>query len=185
MAEGPGVAPGEHTGAARRRSRARPGSFALSMLGAAARGTGLIAVAVAIGVVLLQYSDNTGDQLAGERAPRGEAPAAPLESTSTTTTTAGPRPPSEMTVLVLNASGRAGQAKAMSDRLAVVGYRTLEPGNADGRVASEVSCRNGLDREAAALVAATGLPAETDELTAESAPPDAVEADCVVIVGSG
>jgi hypothetical protein len=166
-----------------RRPRARR-SFALSMLAAGARGTGLIAIAVAIGVVLLQYSDDTGERRVGGREPAGVAPVA-QPSTSSTTTTSGVRPPGEVTVLVLNASGRAKQAGPMSERLQVVGYRTLEPGNASVRRESSVLCRAGFEREGTALEAATGLSAQVGELPADSGLPGAGEADCVVVIGSG
>ncbi|MGH9042851.1 MAG: LytR C-terminal domain-containing protein [Acidimicrobiia bacterium] len=163
-----------------RRPRAA-GSFSRSLLGAAARGTGLVAVAVAIGIVLLQYSDEpTPDRRSAGRAPASEE--APLSaSSSTTTTTAGPRAAAEVRVLVLNGAGRQGAARDMAGRLGVVGYQTLEPGDAPARGQSTVGCRAGLEREAAALVSATGLPAEV-------ADPGALlpeEADCVVVIGSG
>ncbi len=167
--------PGLRAGASR--------SFAVSMLGAAARATGLVVLAVAIGIVLLQYSDPGGERLAGGREPVGLVPATGV-APSTTTTTAGPRAPAELTVVVLNASGRANQAKPMSDRLGVVGYRTLEPGNAPRRPDSVVQCRPGLEREAAALVAATGLPAKAEALPADASLPGAAGADCAVIIGS-
>ena len=74
----------------------------------------------------------------------------------------------------------------MADRLAVVGYRTLTPGNAARRADSVVLCRTGLDQEAAALVAATGMPARTGVLdeAAAAGMEGASEADCVVIIGS-
>ena len=74
----------------------------------------------------------------------------------------------------------------MSDRLTVVGYRTLTPGNASRRPDSVVLCRPGLDQEAAALVAATGLPATTGVLdeAAAAGMEGASEADCVVIIGA-
>jgi hypothetical protein len=153
------------------------------MLGAAGRAAGLIALAVAIGIVLLQYSDDGKERLAGGREPVGLVPAAGV-APSTTSTTAGPRPPAELTVVVLNASGRPNQAKPMSDRLGVVGYRTVEPGNAPRRPDSVVQCRTGLEREAAALVAATGLPAKAEALPAGSSLPGAAGADCAVIIGS-
>lgn len=162
------------------------GSFARSMLGAAARGTGLIAVAVAIGIVLLQYSDDPASRLAGGGGERAADAPVGGSSTSTTVTTAAVRAPSDVTVLVLNASGRNNQARPMSERLGVVGYRTLEPGNASVRSATTVACRAGFEREGAALVAATGLPAETGELGARAGlPAEAERADCVVVIGSG
>jgi hypothetical protein len=74
----------------------------------------------------------------------------------------------------------------MSDRLAVVGYRTLTPGNATHRPDSVVLCKTGLDQEATALVAATGLPATTAVLdeAAAAGMEGASEADCVVIIGA-
>jgi dienelactone hydrolase len=160
-------------------------SFARSILGAFARGTGLIAVALAIGIVLLQWSDTSTDAAAGGQIPVVGTPAAP-ETTTTTTAPAGPRAPAELAVLVLNATGKNNQAKPMAERLAVVGYRTLTPGNAAQRPDSAVLCRPGLDREATALVAATGLPATVQALDAAAAAgmDGAAEADCVVIIGA-
>jgi hypothetical protein len=160
-----------------RRPRAE-GSFSRSLLGAAARGTGLVALAVAIGIVLLQYSDDPPDRLSAGRAPAADAPLA--VPSSTTTTTAGPRPAAEVRVLVLNGSGRPGVAGEMSGRLGVVGYKTLEPADAPVRTGTTVGCRAGFEREASALVSATGLPAQTADPGALLPP----EADCVVVIGS-
>ena len=160
-----------------RRARAE-GSFSRSLMGAAARGTGLVALAVAIGIVLLQYSDDPRDRLSAGRAPAAETPlAAP---SSTTTSTAGPRREADVRVLVLNASGRKGLAGEMAERLGVVGYQTLESGNAPVRPETTVGCRPGFEREAGALVAAIGVPAATAD-PGELRPP---EADCVVVLGS-
>lgn len=153
-----------------------PGSFSRSLFGAAARGTGLVALAVAIGIVLLQYSDDPN----GDRTSAGREPAPLSPSTSTTVTTAAVRPPAEVRVLVLNASGRKGVAREMSERLGVAQYQTLEPGDAALRKETTVGCRAGLEREAAALVSATGVPATTAE-PGTLLPPDA---DCVVVIGS-
>jgi hypothetical protein len=173
-------APGE------RRRAAAGSSFTRSFLGAFARGTGLIAVALALGIVLLQWSDASTDASAGGQPPVTGTPVAPAEPTTTTTVPAGPRAPADLAVLVLNATGKNQQAKPMSDRLAVVGYRTLTPGNATRQPDSVVLCRAGLDEEAAALVAATGLPAGTGVLdeAAAAGMEGASEADCVVIIGA-
>jgi hypothetical protein len=174
------TAPGE-----RRRRAAADSSFTRSFLGAFARGTGLIAVALVIGIVLLQWSDTSTDAAAGGAPPPVGTPVAP-ETTTTTTAPPGPKAPADLAVLVLNATGKNLQAKPMSDRLAVVGYRTLTPGNADRRPDSVVLCKAGLDAEGAALVAATGLPATTAVLdeAAAAGMEGASEADCVVIIGS-
>lgn len=166
--------------AAGTRSRPRTaGSFSRSLFGAAARGTGLIALAVAIGIVLLQYSDDPGpERLSAGREPAEEAPLAGPSSTTTTTT--GPRPPAEVRVLALNAARVSGVAGAMTERLEVAGYTTLTPGNAPQRQQSLVGCREGFEQEAEILVSATGLPAELGD------PGDllAADADCVVVIGT-
>jgi len=180
---------GRDPGPARRRPP--PGaSFTRSMLGAFARGTGLVAVALVVGIVLLQWSDASTDAAAGGRPPVAGTPAAPgttaTSAATATTGPAGPRPPSAISVLVLNGSGRNNQAKPMSDRLTVVGYRTLTPGTVARRDASAVLCRPGLTREAGALVAATGLPAQPGTLEDATAAgfPGAGPADCVVVIGA-
>lgn len=172
--------------ASARRRAAAGSSFTRSFLGAFARGTGLIAVALVIGIVLLQWSDASTDAAAGGAPPPVGTPVAPPETTTTTTAPAGPKAPADLAVLVLNATGKNQQAKPMADRLAVVGYRTLTPGNATRRPDSVVLCKAGLDEEAGALVAATGLPATTGVLddAAASGMEGASEADCVVIIGA-
>jgi hypothetical protein len=169
-----------------RRRAAGGSSFTRSFLGAFARGTGLIAVALVIGIVLLQWSDASTDAAAGGQPPPAGTPVAPPESTTTTTAPPGPKAPASLAVLVLNATGKNQQAKPMADRLAVVGYHTLTPGNAARRPDSVVLCKAGLDQEAAALVAATGLPATTGVLdeAAAAGMEGTSEADCVVIIGS-
>ena len=161
-------------------------SFTRSIAGAFARGSGLIAMALVLGIVLLQWSDASTDVAAGGQVPAVGTPVAPTETTTTTTAPAGPKAPAEITVLVLNATGKNQQAKPMTDRLAVVGYKTLTPGNASRRPDSVVLCRPGLDQEATALVAATGLPATTGVLddTAAAGIEGAPDATCVVIIGS-
>ena len=179
----------DDAGARRRRPAAAGSSFVRSFLGAFARGTGLIAVALVLGIVLLQWSDTSTDAAAGGEPVVLGTPAAPPETPTTTATTApaGPRTPAGVTVLVLNASGRNQQATPMAERLGVVGYRTLTPGNATRRPESVVLCRRGLEEEATALVAATGIPATTGVLdeAAAAGMEGAAEADCVVVIGSG
>jgi LytR cell envelope-related transcriptional attenuator len=182
----PGADPGATPGR-QRRPAGGVSSFTRSIFGAFARGTGLIAVALVIGVVLLQWSDASTDVAAGGQVPTVGTPVAAPETTTTTAAPpAGPRTPADLTVLVLNATGKNQQAKPMSDRLAVVGYKTLTPGNASRRPDSVVLCKPGLDQEATALVAATGLPATTAPLddAAATGMEGASQADCVVIIGS-
>lgn len=184
----PAATPGFGASAERQRRSAAGGSFTRSFLGAFLRGTGLVAVALVIGVVLLQWSDTSPDVAAGGQVPPVGTPVGPPETSTTTATTAppGPKAPADLAVLVLNASGKAQQAGPMSERLKVVGYRTLTPGNASRRADSVVLCRPGLEQEAAALVAATGIPATAGVLdeAAAAGMEGAGEASCVVIIGS-
>jgi LytR cell envelope-related transcriptional attenuator len=177
-------------GTGRRRGAASASSsFSRSIAGAFARGTGLVAVALVLGIVLLQWSDTSTDAAAGGQPPPAGTPVAPPESTTTTSTApAGPRPPAQVTVVVLNATGKSNQAKPMSDRLAVVGYHTLTPGNAARRADTVVLCRPGLEREATALLAATGLGSSAragalDPATAAGLAATG-DADCAVVLGS-
>jgi hypothetical protein len=180
--------PAPEPGAMRRRPPTGS-SFTRSFLGAFARGTGLVAVALLIGVVLLQWSDASTDAAAGGQPPPVGTPVAPPETSTTTASTApaGPKGPADLAVLVLNGTGKNQQAGPMSTRLNVVGYRTLTPGNAARRPDSVVLCKPGLDQEATALVAATGIPATAGVLdeAAASGMEGAAEADCVVILGAG
>jgi LytR cell envelope-related transcriptional attenuator len=164
------------------RRRAVRGSFWRSFLGSAGRGSALIGVAVLIGIVLLQFTDEGSD--GGTSAPAPRAPLSP-GSSSTTTTASGPRPPSAVRVAVLNASGRANQAGPLSERLAAVGYQTLPPGNASRAGPSVVYFRPGYEAEARAVAAATGLSPAVRPLQSAGPLPEVEGADCVVVIGTG
>lgn len=157
------------------------------MLGAAGRSTGLIALAVAIGVVLLQLSDDSTERLAAGEAvevdtPRQATTTTSLRPSTTTTTVTAENGP---TVLVLNASGRDNQARPLSERLRAAGYETLEPGNASRREASVVLCRPDYAADAATLLEATDLDATVSTLDDENEFPDSENAGCVVVIGAG
>lgn len=165
----------------RPRRRAVRGSFLWSLLESAVRGTALIAVAVLLGIVLLQFTDEGSDGTTRQPAGRSLSPS----SSSTTTTATGPRPPAAVRVVVLNASGRARQAGPLSDRLAAVGYQMLPPGTTDRAPQSAVYFRPGFEAEARALAAATGLSPAVRPLAGAPALPEVEGADCVVVIGSG
>jgi hypothetical protein len=159
------------------RRRAVRGSFLRSLFGSAVRGTGLIGVAVLIGIVLLQFTDEGSD---GQ--PSGRTIA--TSPSSTTTTAAGPRQPAAVRVVVLNASGRARQAGPLSDRLAALGYQMLPPGTIDRAPASVVYFRPGFEPEARALAAATGLSPAVRPLATAAGLTEVEGSDCVVVIGS-
>jgi hypothetical protein len=105
--------------------------------------------------------------------------APPTTAPVVTETTSPPlRAPSEITVQVLNAVGRAGIAGNLTQALAASGYQTLEPDNYTGAVeTSKVWFRQGLEAEAFEL--ARFVPDAEVELNDEIGP----EADIVVILG--
>jgi hypothetical protein len=156
---------------------------------AAAKGFVLIALAVIIGIVLLNVYDD-----GGVSEPEAESPSASTtapddtsggEGTTTTTAAGPPRAPQELSVVVLNGGAPAGSAGDMSDALKQAGYTNqLQPSDWDGRdePGTAVLCKEGLDQEAAALAAAIGGGARVEEFP-DPAPPSSEGADCVVAVG--
>ena len=99
--------------------------FASSVAFSAARGAGLIALAVIIGIVLLQVIDDgtsgpigDGNAAASGGTTTTTAAAEPGASSTTSTTAGAPvKPPAEVAVLVLNGSGRPGAATAQSNTI--------------------------------------------------------------------
>lgn len=99
-----------------------------------------------------------------------------------TTTTVELRPPSEVTVLVLNSMGLDGAAGRMTSDLAEAGYQTLTPDDYEPEQdPSRIWYREGFAAEAASLVAfVPGADVEPipDESIGEGA-------DVVVVLGTG
>lgn len=157
----------------------------------AARGAALIAVAVIIGVVLLNAIDD------GNSGPVGDGGTSTTTSSSSTTTTTlvkgtGPTtppttkpptvPPAQVTVLVLNGSGRDGVASTLTNTLKAKGYQTLPANNADSvRVGTVVDAKAG--KTAVCTTLATLVPGAKVQPT-PTPPPTPTDADCIVIVGS-
>jgi membrane peptidoglycan carboxypeptidase len=161
---------------------------------AAAKGAGLIAVAVIIGVVLLNVVDdgdtNQASNGSGSGSETTTTNAGVTETTEATTdTTADSVPaktPAELSVLVLNGGAPQGSAKEMSDNLKLSGYTNqLQAADWAGRqqAGNVVMCKAGLDQEAAALATAVGEGTPV-EAFADPAPPGSETADCVVVVGT-
>ena len=156
----------------------------------AARGAALIAVAVILGVVLLNAIDDGND------GPVGDGGASSTTSSSTTTTTvatgsggstssttakAATIPPSEVTVLVLNGSGRDGVATTLTNALKAKGYKTLTPSNTAVRAGTVIDAKAG--KTAACTTLAASVPGAKVQAM-PTPPPVASDADCIVIIGS-
>jgi hypothetical protein len=162
---------------------------------AAAKGAGLIALAVLIGVVLLNVVDD-GDTNQGSNGSDSTTETTTTtvagstdttEPTTETTADAVPaKTPAELSVLVLNGGAPQGAAREMSDNLKLSEYTNqLQPSDWAGReqAGNLVMCKAGLDQEAAALATAVGEGTPVEPF-ADPAPPGSETADCVVVVGT-
>jgi hypothetical protein len=153
-----------------------------SLVQSAARGAGLIGLAVIVGIVLLQVVDDGGGGSSGGGGGGGGTPT--VVTGDTTATTAAGRDPSQVRVLVLNAGQPSGAAGNLSNALRLNGYNTLTPTNDPvARQGVAVQCREGFDAEAAALAAAVGQGAVVEPFPAEP-PAEAADADCLVLLGT-
>jgi len=107
-------------------------------------------------------------------------------TTSTTTggtsTTVAVRPPSEVTVVVLNSIGLDGAASRLTSELAEAGYQTATPDNfTPEQDPSRIWFREGFAAEAASLVEFV------PSATVEALPDETLQegADVVVVLGTG
>ena len=132
------------------------GSFGRSAGGAMARGILLIVVAILLGVVLLNATDDPEPFTArsgSEEPDRGATPTTDPATTDTTDTTLPPSPrdPSEVTVLVVNGSGVRGVAGRITETLKGSAYVTVDPGNIEAVEASVVYFVEGYEADARAV----------------------------------
>src|SRR5688572_21094642 len=102
---------------------------ARSMMQSAARGAGLIGLAVIVGIVLLQVVDDGSGGSSGGGGGGGGGDTPVDTSGGTTVTTGTGRAPAEVRVLVLNAGQPAGSAGNVTNQLRLVGYTMLTPSN--------------------------------------------------------
>jgi hypothetical protein len=167
---------------------------ARGMSAAAAKGAGLVLLAIIIGVVALQIVDDgdldddasngTAQTTTTTQAERSTTTVAP-----TTTTQGEPAPtrePAEVRLIVLNAGAAAGAAGEMSDALREKGYTAQELA-ADWtgveRTGNTVFCKEDFEGDAAALAVAVGEGTATEPFP-EQAPPGSGNVDCVVARGA-
>ena len=158
-----------------------------------AKGAGIIAVAVLVGVVLLNVVDDGSSGPIGNGKDDGKKAAATTTTvkqssggtTTTTKPTAPAKNPDQVRVLVLNGGAPAGAAGDMADALKQKGYSSQEPANDDDetRDGNVVYCKAGFEREASALAVAVGEGTPV-EVFPDPAPPKSDPADCVVVVGA-
>lgn len=171
------------------RYAADDGSFGRSVGSAAARGAGLLAVALILGIVLLHAFDTGTDPYSSSL--RALAPA----STSTTartravtpssTTTQATRPPSEVKVLPANGSGTVGAGGKAGDVLKKAGYDVLAAVNTTRTVqSSTVEFAPGFEVDARAVAQVLGLaPAAVKAMPSPPPVADTRGVDVLVVVG--
>lgn len=174
----------------RGRHAADDGAFARSAGGAAVRGAGLLALAVLLGIVLLQSADSN-DGFSPVATKRGGASPAAAVTTSTapapTTTTAPLRPPSAIKVLAANGTTIKGLAGKFKDRLTTAGYNALAPTDAAKKpvAASAVYYAAGYEGEAKAIARIVDLPVSAVKAMPQPAPVASTQgANVVVVVGN-
>jgi len=146
------------------------------VLRTAARGAVLIGVAVVIGIVLLQVVDE-GGSIGGPPSSSG--------TRTTSTTGANARPPQEVHVQVLNASGLPGDAMTTANTLKGLGYQIVGTGNsAATQTGTTVTCRAGYGEEAKALASAVAPTGGATVVDFPPTPPAGAEtANCIVVKG--
>lgn len=176
------------------RYAAADGSFGRSAGAAMGRGVALLAVALLIGVVLLNKTDERppGSDVAAGPGPAtgsnggGDDNGNGRSTTTTSTTTTVPlRQPKDVKVIVANASDVNRAAARATDQLKPPGYNVLAPTNVTPAVStSAVYYTAGYEREAVAVATALGLPQSVVKLVPTPPPFDAKTANVLVLLGS-
>lgn len=125
------------------------------------RGVVLVAVAVALGVVLLRSADDgfEGAVRTGGTAEERPATTVTTASATTTTTTAPLRPAAQVKVLAANGTGVRGLAGRYRDQLKALGYNALAPTDTQRKpvATSAVYFAAGFEGEARRLAGQLGI----------------------------
>ena len=152
---------------------------------AAGRAAALLAVAVVLGIILLNAADDTSPRqvAAGTEDSNGEETTTST-AVSTTVVTLPVRAPADVRVISANATDVRGVARKATDQLKAAGYNVLSPTDAAKAPASAVYFVGDYMREAEAVATALGLP-PTAVQPLPTPPPlaDARGATVIVLVG--
>ena len=168
------------------------GSFGRSAGVQTIRGGVLLAVAVLVGIFLLHTAPKEGTAVTSHSptpvkttVPRPPATTGPASTVPPTT--AGPRQPSQVSVLVVNGTTVAGAAGRIKTQLIQAGYNVVGVGNAttQDNATSSVDFVAGYQAEAQVLATALSLPATAAQPMPSPSPvSDTHGASVVVVVGS-
>jgi len=175
------------------RYAAPDGSFARSAGGAGARGLALLALALIIGVVLLNATDEdppgttvstNSSSSTDDDAATGDDAAAATTTTVPATTTLPAHAPKDVKAIVANASAVKGAANGGRNALLAAQYNVLAPANAAATGESSVYFTPGYDRDAAAIATVLQLPGTTVKPLPSPAPFDTKGANVVIVLGA-
>ena len=169
------------------RHAAGDGSFGRSASGAAARGAFLLAIAVALGVILLHAFDRgSGAFNASLRTTPSPSPQPSVTFLPSGTTTTQPlRAPAAVKVLPANGTSTAGAGTKTGDRLKTAGYNVLAATNTSKpATTSSVEFAPGFEREARVVAQLLGLADSAVQPIPTPAPvPDLLGTNLLVVVG--
>lgn len=178
------------------RYAADDGSFVRSASGAGARGLALLALALLIGVVLLNATDadppgavvsarGDSDTPSGNGA-SSDAAGEPAATTAVpvTTTTAPARAPKDVKVIVANASAVRGAAGNVKKVLDPAGFNVLSPANSAAVPETSVYFTPGYEPDALAVAKVLTLPGTTVKALPAPAPFDTKGANVAVLLGA-
>jgi hypothetical protein len=159
----------------------------------AARGAALVAVAVIIGIVLLQAIDDGNDGPVGDGGPASTTTTTTTTTSSTSTDSSGSSSsttpttkaavltPAQTTVRVLNGSGVAGAAGNLTNSLKAKGYKTLVATDAPTHAGTVVYAKPGRTTECTTL---SGLVPNSKVQAMPTPVPGGQDADCIVLIGT-
>lgn len=150
---------------------------------AAGRGAVLLAIAVGLGVVLLNATDTNPVARVRTSGPRTSA-TVPPNATSTTVATLPLRAPRDIKVLAANSTRVKGAAGRITESLRGQGYNVLAPTDAPAVAATVVYYGTGFEREAVEVARALTLNIGSVQAMPPTPPiPDIRGANILVIVG--
>src|SRR4051794_10136245 len=150
------------------RYAASDGSFARSAGGAGARGLALLALALIIGIVLLNATDadppgttvtTKSTKSSADTGSGGAGAAVTTTTVAAPTTTQPAHAPKDVKAIVANASTVKGAAAGGRNALLAAQYNVLAPANSGPLPESSVYFTAGYDRDAQAIATVLQLPA--------------------------
>lgn len=158
--------------------------------GSGARGVVLLAVAVGLGILVLQAFD-TGSSPYSRRVttatttPSETGDQTTLPAGEATTTTPAARAPADVKVLVANGTGSKGFGSRTANALKALGYNILAPVDTTRSLDStSVQYADGFEAEAQAVARSVQLPASAVQRLNSPPVPAVRDANVVVLLGA-